>query len=63
MAVAKVAEGEDDEEELKSPDDPKRGSITDEEFADVVLKQLPVVSLPAAADEDEVGIDGIDEPL
>jgi hypothetical protein len=62
LAVAKVAEGEDDEEELKSPDDPKSGSITDEEFADVVLKQLLAVSLPAA-DEDEVGIVGIDEPL
>jgi hypothetical protein len=61
LAVAKVAEGEDDEEELKSPDDPRSGSITEEEFADDVLKQLLVVSLPV--DEDEVGMVGIEEPL
>lgn len=63
MAVAKVADGEDDEEELKSPDDPNSGSITDEEFADVVLKQLLVVSLPVAVEEVGVAMVGIDEPL
>lgn len=61
MAVAKVADGEDDEEELKRPDEPSSGSITDEEFADVVLKQL--VSLPVAVEEVGVAIDGMDEPL
>jgi hypothetical protein len=63
LAVAKVADGEDDEEELKSPDEPSSGSITDEEFADVVLKQLLAVSFAVAVEEVDVAIVGIDEPL
>lgn len=56
-----MADGEDEEEELKSPVDPKRGSITDDALVDVELKQL--ASFPDVAVEDEVGIDGIVEPL
>lgn len=61
MAVAKVADGDEDEEELKSPVDPKSGSITDDELVAVELKQLPVESF--AAEDDDVGIDEIEEPL
>lgn len=61
MAVAKVADGEEDEEELKSPVDPKSGSITEDELVAVELKQLPVESL--TAEDDDVGIDEIEEPL
>lgn len=60
MAVAKVADGEEEEEELKSPVEPKSGSITDVALVEVELKQVD--SLPAA-EEDDVGIVGIDEPL
>ena len=63
MAVAKVADGEEEEEELNKPVDPKSGSITDEAFVEVELKQLPVESFPVAVDEDDVGIVGSDEPL
>jgi hypothetical protein len=59
LADAKVAEGEDDEEELKSPVDPKSGSITDDVDVDVELKQLESF----ATDVDVVGSDEIDEPL
>lgn len=61
MAVANVADGEEEEEELNSPVDPNRGSITEEELAVVELKQLPVESF--AAEDDDVGIEEIDEPL
>lgn len=61
MAVAKVADGDEDEEELKSPVDPKSGSITDDELVAVELKQLPAESF--AAEDEDVGIDEIDEPL
>lgn len=63
MAVAKVADGEDDDDELNRPVEPSSGSITDEALVDAELKQLPVDSLPADADEDDVGIVGIVEPL
>lgn len=56
-----MADGDDDEEELKSPVDPKSGSITDDELVAVELKQLPVESF--AAEDDDVGIDEIEEPL
>lgn len=63
MADANVPEGDEDEEELKSPEEPKSGSITEEAFVDEGLKQLPVESFPVADEEAEVGIEGIDEPL
>lgn len=56
-----MAEGEEDEEELKSPDDPKSGSITEDALVDVELKQLPVESF--AVEDEVVGMDEIDEPL
>lgn len=56
-----MADGDDDEEELKSPVDPRSGSITDDELVAVELKQLPVESF--AAEDDDVGIDEIEEPL
>lgn len=62
MAVANVADGEEDEEELKSPDDPNRGSITEDELVAVELKQLPVESF-ATVEDDDVGIEEIGEPL
>ncbi len=57
--MAKVAEGEDDEEELKSPEVPKSGSITDEELVGVELKQLE--SVPTV--DVEVESEDIVEPL
>lgn len=36
MAEANVPDGEEDEEELKSPVVPKRGSMTDDELGAVV---------------------------
>lgn len=63
MADANVPEGEEDEDELKSPEDPKSGSITEDALVDVGLKQPPAESLPVADEEAEVGIEGIDEPL
>lgn len=63
MADANVPEGDEDEEELKSPEEPKSGSITEDALADVGLKQLPVESFPPADEEAEVGIEEIDEPL
>lgn len=59
MAVAKVADGDEDDDELKSPVEPKSGSITDDALVVVELKQLPDVSLAV----DVVGIDVFNEPL
>lgn len=61
MAVAKVAEGDEDEEELKSPVDPKSGSITDDALVEAELKQPAAESF--ADDVAVVAIDEIDEPL
>lgn len=61
LAVANVADGEEEDEELKSPVDPKSGSITDDVLVDAELKQLPGESF--AVEDDVVGMDGIDEPL
>lgn len=55
-----MADGEEEEEELKRPDVPKSGSITDEVLVAVELKQLE--SVPTV-DVDEVGSDEIVEPL
>lgn len=63
MAEANVPDGEEDEDELKSPVDPKSGSITEDVLVEAELKQPPVESFPVAEEEDEVGIEGIDEPL
>jgi hypothetical protein len=63
LAVANVAEG-DDEDEEKSPDEPSSGSITDDALVAVELK-LVTDSVPVVAEEevDEVGREEIDEPL
>lgn len=62
MAVANVADGDDDDDELKRPVEPRSGSITVDAF-EVELKQLPAESLPAEPDEDDVGMVGSVEPL
>lgn len=63
LADANVPEGDDDEEELKSPEEPRSGSITADELVEVGLKQLPEESFPVADEEAEVGIEEIVEPL
>jgi hypothetical protein len=54
-----VAEGEEEEDELKRPDVPRSGSITDDALVAVELKQLE--SVPTV--EEVVDDDGILEPL
>lgn len=60
-----MADGDEEEEELNRPEVPKRGSITEEAFVAVELKQLESVPTVVADDDDvdEVGIDEIAEPL
>lgn len=62
MAGANVADGDDDDDE-KSPDEPRSGSIIEDVLVAVELKQFAAESDPVVADdEDDVGIDEI-EPL
>lgn len=58
-----MADGEEEEEELKRPEVPKSGSITDEALFAVELKQFDSVPMVVDDEDDEGGIDEIVEPL
>jgi hypothetical protein len=59
--VAKVAEGDEEDDELNSPDDPKSGSMTADEFGAATLKHE--LSVAAVDEEEDVGMVDIEEPL
>lgn len=58
-----MADGEEEEEELKRPEVPSSGSITDEALFAVELKQFDSVPTVVDDEDDDGGIDEIVEPL